>query len=290
MLNIDPVAFHIGPLAVHWYGLGYVLAMLVAMRVTLCRGRRIGIHSEQGWGIFGWALVAGLVGGRLYFVVQQPDLASNYLEKPVNIIAAWNGGMAFFGAIFLGAAAIFLVAPHYGLSRMIALDGAALFAAVGQIFGRLGNIINGGILGSAAIKAPIHVPPGVCAHAPCPANVPDPHIHPAWNIVYLNSHSLAPLSIPFQPAPVYEMLFNPLALAILWRFRYSLPRRRAGLLFILYLMLYAVGQFGVFFFRSSEPITPLFGIDVLKQAQWTAIFLLLACAPIYLLVRRYSRA
>jgi phosphatidylglycerol---prolipoprotein diacylglyceryl transferase len=195
--------------------------------------------------------------------------------------------MAFFGAIFAGTLTLFLLAPRYGLSRWIAIDGGALFAAVGQIFGRVGNVINGDIVGQAVSSTPVNVPQTLCAHAPCIAYIADQHTL-AWAEVYLNANSFAHQGIAYQPAPVYEMLLNLVMLAILWPLRYRLPRVRAGLFLVLYVALYAVSQFIVFFARGSEPVTPFLGISVLKQAQWTAIFVLLLAIPLLMAVLRFS--
>jgi phosphatidylglycerol---prolipoprotein diacylglyceryl transferase len=287
VLNLDPILLRIGPFAVHWYGIAYVVAIAIGLFVIMRWTRREGIHEDQLWNLFIWAAIGGLVGGRLYFVLQQPDLVENYLLKPLNIFAVWNGGMAFFGAIFVGSAVVFILAPRYGLNRWIAIDGGALFAAVGQIFGRFGNIVNGDILGTAA--GTVTLPPGTCASAPCFTYVADPHVIP-WALVYLNpNNTFVPLGIPFQPAQVYEILFNLVALAILWPLRHRLPKIRAGLFFTLYLMLYAISQFVVFFFRATEPATPFLGISGLKQAQWTAIIVFLLCIPLLMLVMRVSK-
>ncbi|HEY7358558.1 MAG TPA: hypothetical protein VH590_18885, partial [Ktedonobacterales bacterium] len=69
-----------------------------------------------------------------------------------------------------------------------------------------------------------------------------------------------------------------------------LPRVRMGLVSLVYLVGYAVTQFIVFFFRGSEPTVPFLGIDALKQAQWTAIFVLIAMIPYYFLIRYTSHA
>ncbi len=286
ILNIDPVLLRIGALAVRWYGLMYVVAISIGLAVVLRWARHMGLHEDQVWSIFIWAAIGALVGGRLYFVIQQPDLVKNYLMNPINIIAVWNGGMAFFGAIFLGSAALFYFAPRYGIDRWLILDGGALFAAVGQIFGRFGNIINGDILGYQA-GPPVTPPQGICLNAPCITYVSDPHVL-SWAFVYLNPASFAPQGIPFQPAPVYEMMLNLVALAILWPLRLVLPRVKTGVFFALYLALYSLSQFIVFFFRGSEPITPFLGINALKQAQWTAIFTLLLAGGVYFLARRYG--
>ena len=287
VINLDPVLFRLGPVAVHWYGLAYVVAIALGLWLVQRWAQHEGIQEEKFWPLVLWTVGAGLVGGRLYFVIQQPNLVSGYLLHPLNIIAAWNGGMAFFGAIFAASATLFLLAPRYGLNRWLVLDGGALFAAVGQIIGRFGNLINGDILGQALSARPITVPAGVCAHAPCIAAVADRHLLP-WAIVYLNPQSFAPLGVPFQPAPAYEMLANLVALAILWPLRYRLPNKLPGLFFTLYVALYAVGQFLVFFLRGSEPITPFLGVTVLKQAQWTAVFTFLAAVVLGFLVCSFS--
>jgi phosphatidylglycerol:prolipoprotein diacylglycerol transferase len=287
VINIDPVLLRIGPLAIHWYGLMYAVAIAVALWVVRRYTATLGVHDDQVWSIFLWTAIAGLIGGRLYFVVQQPDLLSHYVLQPYNIIAVWDGGMAFFGAIFLGSAVLFVVARRYGLSPWLALDGGALFAAVGQIFGRIGNIINGDIVGYALTKGPIDVPADTCAHAPCIQYVPDNHI-PWYATVYLNPASFHAQSIPYQPAAIYEIGLNLIILAVLWQVRFLLPRIRAGYFFALYLAFYAVSQIIVFFARDNA-ITPFLGINGLKQAQWTAIFVLVFAVPALLvLIRRFS--
>src|SRR6185437_7914597 len=122
VLNLDPILVSIGPFAIHWYGIAYVVAIAIGLLVIMRWSRRMGIHEDQICSLFIWAAIGGLIGGRLYFVVQQPDLVQNYLLKPANIIAVWNGGMAFFGAIFVGTALLFILAPRYGLSRWIVVD------------------------------------------------------------------------------------------------------------------------------------------------------------------------
>lgn len=288
VLNIDPIALHLGPFAIHWYGLAYVVA-IVAGTLGLRRWcARLGIGEDQMYGLLVWTAIMGLIGGRLYFVVQQPDLVDHYLKQPLNIIAVWNGGMAFFGAIFCGTATLFVLGPRYGLSRYVAIDGGAVFAIIGQIFGRLGNVVNGDILGAQASAGAVAIPGNTCSTAPCIAYVADPRVQPAWSFVYLNPNSLAPTGIAFQPAQVYEMLMNVALLLLLLPLARRLPYVKAGYFFVCYLAGYAVTQLIVFFFRSTEEIIPLFGTNVFKQAQWTAIVVLLLCIPLYFFIRRVS--
>ncbi len=288
VINVDPIALRLGTVQIHWYGMAYVLALSVGLWATLRYADRLGVPRDKIWNMFWLATPAGLIGARLYYVIQQPDLVDHYIKQPINIIAVWEGGMAFFGAIFLAAPVAALYARHAGLTLWLGLDIGAFFGMVGQMFGRLGNLVNGDIVGYAAGHPT--VPANVCSSAPCIAYVSDPHVLP-WATAYLNPASFAAeRGVPYQPAAFYEILINILALLILWRFRLLLPQRvRAGAFFCLYVAFYAVGQFFLFFARDNVFVSFL-GVTTLKQAQWTAIFTFLLVIPFYfLLVRRFGR-
>ncbi len=291
IINIDPV-FNIGPLAIHWYGVAYVVGIAIALWAILRYARRLGLDPEIVYSVFWWAALGGLIGGRLYFVIQQPDFVTNYLEKPLNIIAVWQGGMAFFGAIFLGVATVAFVSWRRKIPIWLALDIATFFAAVGQIFGRFGNLVNGDIVGYSAGTLSVLPDINSCARpssAPCLGFVSDPNVVP-WATLYTNPHAFIQTTLPVHPAAAYEMLMNLLLLAIMLPLLLRLPRLKMGLVSLVYLTGYAITQIIVFFWRGSEPTVPFLGIDGLKQAQWTAIFVLLAMIPYYLLIRRTSRA
>ena len=287
VLNLNPIALQVGNLSVRWYGLGYVLAISLATWAVLRYADALGVPRDHVWNLFIWTVIAGLVGGRLYYVIQQPDLLDHYIKQPVNIIAVWNGGMAFFGAIFVAAPTAATLAYRAGLSPWITLDIAAIFAAVGQMFGRLGNIINGDIVGYGTGTPSI--PGSVCLHPGCIAYVSDPHFLP-WSTVYLNPGAFSPLGVAYQPAALYEILFNLFVLACLWPLRLILPRNvRAGAFFCLYVAFYSIGQYIIFFFRANDFVT-FFGIHSLKQAQWTAIFTLIGISIFYaVIVQRFGQ-
>ncbi len=287
VINLDPIAFQFGSLTIRWYGIGYVIAISVALWALLRYADAMGVPRDHIWSIFIWAAIAGLVGGRLYYVIQQPDLVDKYLKQPINIIAVWQGGMAFFGAIFLGAPTAAYMAWRKGISPWLGLDMGGFFAAIGQMFGRMGNLVNGDIVGYP-VGHPI-IPGAVCTQAPCFAFIPDPHVLP-WATVYTNPLSfVADHTIPYQPSAAYEIIINLIALAILWPLRFILPRRvRTGAFFSLYVAFYAIGQFIVFFARSNIFVSFL-GLDTLKQAQWTAIFTFIGITLVYFLViHRFS--
>ncbi len=96
-INIDPVIVHLGPLALRWYGLMYVVGILMGLWAIRGYTARKGIHPDVVYRILWWCLAAGLIGGRLYFVIQQPNFVSYYLAQPQHILATWEGGMRFPG-------------------------------------------------------------------------------------------------------------------------------------------------------------------------------------------------
>lgn len=252
-IGIDPVAFHIGPAAVHWYGIGYVVAIAVA--IYFCRRylHNRGLTDDQFDTVVPLAIAAGFVGGRLYFLLQNNFFW--YLRHPLEMFAVWDGGMAFFGAILGGALAVALFAwrKHWPLAPMC--DVAAMFALMGQPIGRFGNIINGDILG-----APTHLP---------------------WGFVYTNPHSFAASNtIAYQPAAIYEMLCNLVLIGALYPIR---KRVAPGWFAMLYVAGYCITQVIVFFWRDTEPVLAL----GLKQAQLTAIALLAVDVALMALV--YAR-
>jgi phosphatidylglycerol:prolipoprotein diacylglycerol transferase len=264
-INIDPV-LHLGPLPIHWYGIMYAVAFLVAYQFgVLPYAIRRGIPKSVAEKITVWTIIFGLLGGRLYYVIQQPNLWQNYVLHPINIIAFWQGGMAFFGAIIVGFATLAICAWRYGYNPWIALDGGVLFAVVGQPIGRIGNIINGDILGA----------PSTLPWATAYSN-PDAILQPHFNFC------TASQCIAYQPAAAYEALGTILIGVILYLL---LLRRhpRPGVLAITYVGLYAISQLILFQFRASEPPGPL----GLREAQWTSIAMLVLVVPaLYVIWRR----
>src|SRR5579859_1777118 len=265
-INIDPIIFPIGPLALHWYGLMYAVAIIVGLLAIRGYTARKGITPAMIYRIVWWCVAAGLIGGRLYFVVQQPDFVSYYLAQPQHILATWEGGMAFYGAIFLVIPTLIWRARVERINPLVAIDAGVLFAAAGQIFGRIGNIINGDIIGYRSTLP--------------------------WSTVYQNPNSWACLNpatcnVPVQPAAGYELLTNVVVLAIM----FYLARRvsRPVVLLLFYLYAYSITQFLLFFARDNVIVTFL-GLDWgLKQVQWTSLVLLIVLLPITYLISRYSK-
>ena len=258
VINIDPVLLHLGPLAVRWYGLMYAVGLGLALWITLPVAERRGISRDKIYALFWGVTVAGLIGGRLYYVVQNNPAA--YLRDPRRIFALWEGGMAFYGAVFLGAPVLYLLTRYYRAPFLPLLDVAALFAPLAQAVGRVGNIINGDIVGyrSTLPWATAYANQGAFARPLCPAPYTD--------------------CVAFQPAAAYELLFSLGLFLLLWRLRdRAWP---GGMHFVLYLALYSLGQLALFVWRDN-----VFVLGPLKQAQATALVVLVALIPIALFLR-----
>jgi phosphatidylglycerol:prolipoprotein diacylglycerol transferase len=227
----------------------------VGLWVALPYAERLGISRDTAYSIFWPVLVASLVGGRLYYVVQS-DFGW-YLRHPLKILATWEGGMAFYGAVFLGGVTLIVTCARLGVSPGRALDAAALFIPLAQAFGRVGNIVNGDIIGYRSTLP--------------------------WATEYTNPNNtfVPKLGVPYQPAAAYELLFSLALFGLLWmlRGRFRVP----GTLFAMWLVVYSVGQFILFFWRANSVV--LLG---LKQAQITAVVVVILAVPAYLAWRRYN--
>lgn len=246
-ININPVAISIGPLAVHWYGIMYVVGITIGLLVAWPYARSRGITSAQLEKVVWYAIPAGLIGARLYYVVQQP--LGQYIIEPWRIFAFWEGGMAFYGAVFAVILVIIIFARRMRIPVWSFLDVMAIFAVVGQFFGRIGNLINGDIIGY-------------------PTTLP-------WGVVYSNPNSFAPRNdIAYQPAAAYEAIINVILFSILWRMRNKV---KPGILFFIYVFGYSLGQVIVFTWRDNEVV--LLG---LKQAQVTAIAVMAVTSIVFL--------
>lgn len=253
-----PPSFQLGPVPIRFYGLAYAIAFIAGTAVAGRHLARRGVPSNVTNDIAFWAIVFGLIGARLYFDVQSGWWF--YLTHPQHILAFWEGGMAFFGAIFAAVTVLVVMARRHHINFWDVLDAGVLFAAVGQPIGRLGNVMNGEILGP-------------------PSDLP-------WAIRYTNPASMAPhLGVAYQPANLYEAVGVLLILGVLLYLR----RRGVppGILGLTYLILYPVSQLILFYWRTdSETPAILWG---LKQAQLTAIVMLLTIVPVFTVIWLRSR-
>ncbi len=146
--NVSPIALQLGPVKIHWYGIAYLVGF-VCVYLWLNRPtgrRRLGLTSEQIQDFLFYALIGVLVGGRTFFVfndiISKHDLAF-YTSNPLNLIAVWNGGMAFHGGLVgvMIAVALF-IRKHPALKYMVLGDEIVMMLPIGITLVRIVNFIN----------------------------------------------------------------------------------------------------------------------------------------------------
>lgn len=189
--------FHIGPFFVHVYGLAYVFAVAGAILVTRALWKREGRDPNLPQEIAVWAFPAGLIGGRIYFLITTPSQIPPHWWGP---FAIWKGGLGIWGGIAAGVAVgLWYVRRRRHLSKddmLLLMNCAAPALLVAQAIGRIGNYFNQELFGKPstlpwALKiSPSHRPPGYTQFA------------------------------TFQPTFLYEIIWNlALAGALAWLVR-----------------------------------------------------------------------
>ncbi|MFC5066760.1 prolipoprotein diacylglyceryl transferase [Flaviflagellibacter deserti] len=150
--EIDPIAFAIGPFAVRWYALAYVLGLLLGW--WLCR--RL-IRAPQLWGrkpplddaglddFLVYIAVGVVLGGRLGYVLFYN--LSYYIEHPTEAFRVWEGGMSFHGGLLGTILAMWVMARRRGIDVRELFDLAAAVVPIGLFFGRIANFVNGELWG-----------------------------------------------------------------------------------------------------------------------------------------------
>lgn len=244
--NFDPVAIHLGPLAIRWYGLMYLVGFGLAfwlgrLRIARAAAGRVSYAALDDLLFFG---VLGVVmGGRLGYVLFYKPVY--YFSNPLEIPAVWHGGMSFHGG-FLGVLlAIWWVARKHRLRWIELTDFLAPLSPLAFAAGRMGNFINGELYGRVT-----DVPWGMLFHSP----------------------GAGPL--PRHPSQLYQFaLEGVLLFAILWVF--SAKPRPAGAVSGLFLLGYGVFRFAAEFFREPDDFLGLLSLN-LSMGQWLSTPMILA--------------
>ncbi|MEQ1591330.1 MAG: prolipoprotein diacylglyceryl transferase [Thiobacillaceae bacterium] len=242
--QIDPVALQLGPIAVHWYGLMYLLAF----GLFLLLGRwRVANQPWTAWtprmldDVLFYGVLGVILGGRLgYILFYKPG---DYLPHPLDIFKVWEGGMSFHGG-FLGViVAMALFARSRRLHWLSVTDFIAPLVPLGLAAGRLGNFINGELWGR-------------------PTDLP-------WGMVFRYADAL-----PRHPSQLYQLAGEGLLLfAIVWIF--AKKPRPLGAVSAVFLMGYGTLRFLAEFTREPDSFLGLLGFG-LSMGQWLSLPMIVA--------------
>ena len=137
---MDPILIQIGPLTIRWYGFLLTLAIFVAFELAKRRIKAWGLDAERFEAAAFWAVVFGVVGARLFYVLTS---WKEFAPNPVSALYIWQGGLSFHGAVLFGALVFYYYHRRYGLPLYPYLDAATPGVALGIVAGRIGNLMNG---------------------------------------------------------------------------------------------------------------------------------------------------
>lgn len=235
-IDLPATIVQIGPVGLGWHGVLTVLAVLFAVRVATRRAERAGISAAQVSAVLPWAIVGGLIGARLFFVI---DHWATYLADPLRALAIWQGGIAVYGAFIGGITAGAIAARVHGAHVWPLLDAAAPALLVGQAIGRIGCLLNGDTWGAPTESG--------------------------WGLVYRSPDALIPAQlrgVPTHPYPLYEIAAVGTLLGLLALLS---GRLRSGQLFLVAALGYAAIRFTLTGFRQEAVV-----LAGLQQAQVVA--------------------
>ena len=220
---IDPVAISLGPLAIRWYALAYIVGLLIGWRYCLfLAGRPPHLVGHQDVDDFlVWATLGVVLGGRIgYVLFYKPGY---YVFHPAEALYVWHGGMSFHGGALGVTIAILLFTRARRIPLFAFSDIIAAAIPIGLFFGRIANFVNGELFGR-------------------PTRVP-------WAMVFPNGGA-----VPRHPSQLYEALCEGILLFLLLFAAERLgARQRRGIVTGLFLAGYAVARMSGELFREPDP-------------------------------------
>jgi len=253
--DFNPIAFSIGPLAVRWYGLMYLVGFAAAwwLGSKRIRDNRAPITRKQFDDLIFFAVLGVILGGRLgYVLFYKPGY---YAANPLETFAIWQGGMSFHGGLIGVILAMWFHARRNGIAFLRLADFIAPLCPLGIAAGRMGNFINGELYGRVT-------------------DLP-------WGMVFRQAGDA-----PRHPSQLYQFALEGLALfVILWWF--SAKPRPMGQVSALFLMGYGVLRFIAEFGREPDAFLGYLALG-LSMGQWLCVPMIAAGAVLFAWSRRQA--
>ena len=224
---IDPIAFSLGGLSVHWYGVIIASAVLLAIFLGTNESEKRGIKGDDIIDMMLWALPISIIGARIYYVIFEWRY---YIQHPAEIIAIWNGGIAIYGGLIAGGLTVYWFTKKRGLPFWLVLDIAAPSVIIAQAIGRWGNFVNQEAHGEATTKAfleGIHIPDFI-----------------------VNNMNIE--GVYYQPTFLYESLWNVLGFILLLILRRRKNLLKRGEVALSYVLWYSFGRFFIEGLRTDS--------------------------------------
>jgi phosphatidylglycerol---prolipoprotein diacylglyceryl transferase len=240
MINPVIFSFTIGgiTIALRWYGVLVMLGVAVGAWFGEREVTRRGGKGEIIWDALVWILPAGIIGARLWYVVNA-TIGGNqyYLQNPIQIINIPQGGLHIYGGLVFGAIAMYFYSRRHKMDIWLFLDSVAPMVLLGQAIARPANFINQELYGQ-----PTTLPWGIPIDA----------LHRIG--VYTDLAKYPFETTRFHPTFAYEMIWNFLAFAlIMYVSRRFADQMKPGAVFFGWLVLAGLGRFLIEFVRTDQP-------------------------------------
>lgn len=269
--DISPIAIQIGPLAVHWYGLMYLVGFMVFLWLgrVLIERKKTRLTRDDLDDLLFYGILGVILGGRLgYVLFYKPSF---YWEEPLSALKIWEGGMAFHGGLLGVLVALFLFARKKQYGFLEIADFVAPLVPFGLAAGRLGNFMNGELWGRVT-------DPNAFWAMTFPRTAQDADLsflqtNPEWLSTYLQFGAL-----PRHPSQLYQCALEGLLLLIvLWTLANKKQPLAQGKLASLFLLGYGLARFVVEYAREPDSylgFIDLFGLDF-SMGQWLSLPMIL---------------
>jgi phosphatidylglycerol---prolipoprotein diacylglyceryl transferase len=258
--QFDPIAISLGPVAIHWYGLTYLVAFglflwLASLRVKQPQFAARGWTRRDVEDLLFYGVLGVIIGGRLGYVLFYKP--AHYAANPLEAFMVWKGGMAFHGGLLGVLTAMWLFARMKGRHFLEVTDLIAPCVPTGLASGRIGNFINGELWGRPA----------------------DPGL--PWAMVFPQA---GPELLPRHPSQLYQFLLEGLLLfVLLWL--YARKPRRLGEVSGMFLIGYGLLRFTAEYFREPDSFLGLLALNM-SMGQWLCVPMVLAGIALWSWARR----
>ncbi|MBQ4105991.1 MAG: prolipoprotein diacylglyceryl transferase [Lentisphaeria bacterium] len=236
---MNPIVFEIGGFSLRWYGVMAALGFLAATWAVNANRKTAGLDSDRTAGVMITAMVAGIVGARIFYVCRFFDYFRDNLWM---IVRVDRGGLVFFGGFFCAIIALWCYCRYWKIDFIRLLDLISPALAIGHAFGRLGCFLNGCCFGAPSGRFP-----GIS--------------HPAGTEPFARYGN-----VPLHPVQLYEAAFNILLFVLLFRL---VRRSKRGVVVSCYFIGYGIIRFADEFFRGES--NRWIG---LTQSQWIGLCLI----------------
>jgi phosphatidylglycerol:prolipoprotein diacylglycerol transferase len=252
--NIDPVFLSIGPLKVHWYGISYIIGIVMAWHWgnRLLKKFPFAITAKIFDDFLPYVVVGIIIGGRLGHVIFYEPL--RYLNNPLEIFMVWKGGMSFHGGLIGVVSMAIYYSKLHKINFYSSADLMALIAPIGLFFGRIANFINAELFGTPTDKP--------------------------WGVIFPGQ------SIARHPTQIYEALFEGALLFVILNIAYASNaklRLNKGVTGCFFLVLYSLFRLFIETFKVQSVELTFMGVTF---GAGVVLCMLMLLIGIHLLIAR----